>query len=823
MKIIELKNNWKVKNPGRVIDIPAKVPGCVHTDLLAAKIIEKPFFRDNERKLQWIENENWLYCTTFRVSPELLKNERVILRFNGLDTLATITLNGKKLAKTDNMFRIFEFEVKGLLKKGQNRLEILFTSTLPYLRKENKAAGYGSFPVMDYERVSQGLLRKMQSNYGWDWGPRLATCGLWRKVELIAFSTARLKELLILQEHQKNSVNLKIKLILDIENLYTFRTVIAVSYRGKMVAALNQEVNTGVKELEINIRNPEIWWPNNLGAQPLYEVEVKLYDEKNRLLDNKKKRIGLRELTVIREKDANGESFYFRVNKVPFFVKGANWITPEPFPSAVTYNTYKKLLLDAKAANMNMLRVWGGGVYEHDEFYDLCDELGICVWQDFMAACLPVPVYKTEFIESFCKEAEDNIKRLRHHPSLALWCGNNELEQGHSANGAEKGKMRWKDYIELFDIGLHNVVKLNDPERLYWPGSPHSPSGERAAHANPKYGDSHVWNVWHGGATFEYYLSCRHRFVSEFGFQSFPELATVESYTLPKDRDIESGIMKHHQRCGAGNNLILDFINRYFKPAKDFEALLTLSQIMQSMGIDSGVEHFRRIMPVCMGTLFWQLNDCWPVASWSSIDYYGRWKALNYAAKRFFAPLLVSGVYEDRTKTVRIYAVNDQKNKARAKISWALCSLDGVKLLTGSKTVSLLPGASVAAKVLNVKYLVKKFSKNNLVLFITLACEKEPVSENIVLFAKPKDINLERPEILCTAKKIGKETAVINLTTDKPALWIRLKTKNPDIRFSDNFFHLEPGKIKVITAKLNGLLFEDFKRHLKVSGLTDTY
>ncbi len=823
MQIIEITGNWKVKEPAKKDSIPAGVPGCIHTDLLAAGQIAEPFYRDNERGLQWIENKNWLYFTSFHIDRKLLKSERIILRFNGLDTLAAVTLNGKKIGKTDNMFRVWEFDVKKILKPGKNKLEVLFSSTLPYLRKAKQARELGSFPVLDYEKVSQGYIRKMQSNYGWDWGPRLVTCGIWRPVQLIAFSTARFKDVLIVQEHKKELVNLRIKTELEIEKLYTCKVEIKVKYKGKAAAYLKQDINTGVKEFNLQLRAPRLWWPNNLGSQPLYDVEIKLFDPENKLLDRQNKRIGLRELKVITKKDNYGESFYFQVNGVPFFAKGANWITPEPFPASGTPSVYYRLLADAKAANMNMLRVWGGGVYENDEFYDLCDELGLLVWQDFMAACLPVPVHKAEFIENFCREAEDNVKRLRHHPALALWCGNNELEQAHSSNTAEPGKMLWKDYIELFDVRLHNIVELLDPDRRYWPSSPHSPSKDRAAHANPKYGDSHVWNVWHGGEAFEYYLACKHRFVSEFGFQSFPELETVKTFTLPEDRDIESKIMKHHQRCGDGNTRILDFIGRYFRPPKDFDAILTLSQITQSLGIGHGVEHFRRIMPVCMGTLYWQINDCWPVASWSSIDYYGRWKALHYAAKRFYAPLLVSGTYEAKSGTVSIYAINDMKEEMKVRANWSLYRLNGSKIFSGSRRVPLQPGTSVVLKDLDVKGHIGKLSEKDLVLFIALEAGGKPVSENIVLFTKPKAINFEAPEISFSAAKAGADLAVIKLKTNKPALWLRIKTKDANIRFSDNFFHLEPGKIKLITAKLNGMPFAQFKEYLKVYSITDTH
>ena len=652
----------------------------------------------------------------------------------------------------------------------------------------------------------------------------LVTCGIWRLIKLIACDIVRLKDIYVIQKHLKNGgVKLDITAELTAKPDSKIKSIsVIASLENKKIAESKATVRDIKAQTTLAIQKPELWWPNGMGKQPLYTVTVNLLGKDGTVLDTVTKRVGLRELRVQRKKDIWGESFQFVVNGVPFFAKGACWIPADTFAPHLKYDDYANLIKSAAEAHMNMLRVWGGGFYEDDIFYDLCDELGICVWQDFMFACATYPTFDGAFMENISAEFDNNIRRLRHHPSIALWCGNNEMEQGWVGDEWNDRQMSWEDYSKLFDKLLPDLIKELDPERDYWPSSPHSPHGDRTDFNNPNWGDAHLWNVWHGKQPFEWYRTALHRFCSEFGFQSFPEPKTVYGYTAPQDRNITSYVMEHHQRSGIGNTTIMTYLLDWFRLPDEFEATLWLSQILQGMAMKYAVEHWRRNMPRTMGTLYWQLNDCWPVASWSSIDDHHRWKALHYMAKQFFAPLLVSGVEDIEKGSVSIYINSDLPEPCTGELSWTVTDIKGKTILQGKKQIGIKRG-SRQANILNLAKSIKEYGIRNLMVWLELSVKAKSVSTNFVTFARPKHLELCDPEI---NSKVSLENGalVVTLTSKAPALWTWLELIDTDARFSNNFFHMRPGKpIRVTVSTDKPLSVTELRKCLRVRSLIDTY
>jgi beta-mannosidase len=578
---------------------------------------------------------------------------------------------------------------------------------------------------------------------------------------------------------------------------------------------------------ELRVENPQLWWPNGLGDQPLYDLHVELRDERDKLLDETDKRIGLRTLRLDRHEDEWGESFHFVVNGLAFFAKGANWIPADAVQSRMSPAWYRHLVEEAAAVHMNMLRVWGGGLYEDDSFYQACDENGICVWQDFMFACAAYPSYDEQFLQSVAAEARDNVRRLRHHPSLALWCGNNEIEQMGmvSERGWEQGEMTWNSYKHLFDEILPNIVRELHPEAAYWPSSPHSPREDRTDMNNPRWGDAHLWGVWHGQQPFEWYRTCEHRFNSEFGFQSFPEPRTVKQYTAPEDRNVTSRIMEHHQRSGVGNTRIMQYMLDWFRLPVGFENTLWTSQILQGMAMKYACEHWRRTMPRGMGTLYWQLNDTWPVASWSSIDYFGRWKALHYMAQHFYAPILVSAVEDVDAGIARLYVSNDLPVHVTGAVTWTVTDLAGNKLREDRCEFTQNATSTSEIGVAEVGDLIARYRPWGILMWLALDDGSAVKSRNLVLFARPKHLELSRePGISAQVEQADHGGVRLRLETKKPALWVWLDLGRNDARFSDNFFNLVPGVPHCVSLETDpSLSAEQIAQGIGIRSLVDTY
>jgi beta-mannosidase len=826
MKRLNLNGDWSVEKAGEKTIYPARVPGDIHGDLFRSKVIPDPYYRDNELDLFWIGEADWIYSRDFTVTKAVLKHDRVLLRCEGLDTLATIKLNGRTIAKTDNMHRTWEFDIKETLREGRNTITIRFDSATRFVREKDRQRKLpqwiqpGSVPGGNH-------LRKEPCNFGWDWGPSLVTCGIWRDIHLLAFNTARLTDVLITQKHTKSEARLQIHLTAGKTNKERLSGRITFVHNGTRIVK-EADFKGQKAEIDLTVKNPDLWWPNGMGPQHLHDLTAELLDSRGRVIDKVSKRIGLRTLKLDRHKDKWGESFQFVANGVPFFAKGANWIPAEAILSRLTRKDYERLIKDSAAANMNMLRVWGGGIYEDDAFYELCDEYGICVWQDFIFSCAAYPTDDPQFMENVAAEAEDNIRRIRHHPSLALWCGNNELEMGLVADEWTDITMSWADYTKLFDELLPEIVNRLDPDRDYWPSSPHSPVGPRINHSSPESGDAHLWAVWHGRRPFEWYRTCEHRFNSEFGFQSFPEPKTIHSFTRPEDRNVTSFIMEHHQRSRIGNTTIMRYMLDWFRLPGDFEMTLWLSQILQGMAIKYACEHWRRSMPRGMGTLYWQLNDCWPVASWASIDSLGRWKALHYMARNFFAPVLVSGLEDKKKGTVEIHVTNDGAQAADVEIKWTLTTATGKSIISDKMIAKVPSRKNKRITTVKLKQYLDEYGPRNLMLWLELVEKRKIVSNNFVTFARPKHLELENPKLALKViddkdQPEGSDFLVV-LKARKPALWTWLELKTGGAKFSDNFFHVRPGRPVKVRVKTNRKMTAERAREMLVArSLYDTF
>ena len=820
MENLTLNGRWQLRQADEENErwLPAEVPGCVHTDLLAAGQIPDPFYGDNELQVMWVGEVDWLYRREFEVPETLLDHEEVLLRCEGLDTLATIWLNGREIGHTDNMFRTWEFDVRECLHAGGNEIEILFDSAVCAGQEKLAQRYIHNWGTDDHKLPGGNTIRKAAYHFGWDWGPKLSPCGIWHNIELIAFD-ARLDGVHIVQIHgQGGQVTLGVEVDVQGTACEALPAVCRVTFDGELVGEAQTAVAGNRAFMELPIAEPRLWWPNGLGEQPLYEVEVRLLNEAGMAADMWQKQIGLRTLELDRHEDEWGESFQFVVNGVPFFAKGANWIPADSFVTRVADDHYWRLLSDAAAANINMLRVWGGGIYEQDIFYEYCDRLGICIWQDFMFACAAYPTFDPVFMANVEQEARDAIRRLRHHPCLALWCGNNELEQGLVSEEWTQISMGKADYAALFDELLPELVAEEDPQTDYWPSSPHSPLGNRYDWNNPRWGDAHVWEVWHGKKPFEYYRTCEHRFCSEFGFQSFPEPRMVATYTTAEERNITSYVMEHHQRSGIGNQTIIHYMLDWFRLPASFDSTLWLSQIVQGTSMRYAVEHWRRHMPRSMGTLYWQLNDCWPVASWSSLDYAGRWKALHYMARRFYAPVIISGVEDPARGTVAVHVTSDLLDEIVGEARWTVTRVSGEPITEGIVPLTAPAQADRLVVELELGALIDQYGQRDLLVWLELLDESgNKLAENLVTFVRPKHLPLQDPQI---ALAYNEEDGTVTLEAQKAALWVWLETAEDGTRFSDNFFHLRPGRPVTMAVQGAGPVMSDA---LQVQSLVDTY
>jgi beta-mannosidase len=821
---IMLASGWKFREAGKDAWYPASVPGCVHTDLLNNKLIGDPFYRDNEQKIQWIGKTDWEYETTFNVTPELLKRQRIELVFDGLDTYANVFLNDAPLLNADNMFRTWRVDAKGALKAGPNILRIRFRSPINEVLPAMQKLDYQLPASNDQGEKTSPWTRKAPYQFGWDWGPRFVTSGVWKPVALEAWDAARIADLHIQQDNIKKDLAQLTAEVEVVSNAEMNATVFVDNIISKGIGALaRQEVqlHEGVNRisLKFQIAHPSLWWPNGLGPQNLYSFKARLLTG-GKFRDQATTRTGLRSLELRQQPDEAGKSFEFVINGQPVFAKGGNWIPADSFPTRITKDKYRQLLESVRDTNMNMLRVWGGGIYESDDFYNLCDEMGIMVWQDFMFACSMYPGDQP-FLDNVRAEAVDNVKRLRNHPSISIWVGNNEVETAWQHWGWKQNlpAKLWDDYLKIFHGVLPEVCAALDPSRPYWPSSPSSNLQDDAE--SQKMGDLHYWAVWHASKPFEEYEKQFPRFMSEYGFQSFPQIETVNSYTVPADHDIQSPVMLAHQRHPRGNQLIREYMLREYPQPKDFESFLYVSQVLQAEGIKIGAEHMRRIMPHNMGSLYWQIDDCWPVASWSSIDYNGRWKALQFYARRFYSPLLVSPHLEN--DNINLYVVSDRTEATPAQLRMSLLDFEARTLKSLQKDVTVNALESKSYLSIPVSELLKGQDKKRVVLYCELLVDGKAVSTNEYFFEPYKNLSVPQSQITSEVTRQS-DRFIITLSADKFARAVYISLPNHDGTFSDNYFDILPGKkVSVAYRTRDTLSPGDLRNQLKIRTMAESF
>lgn len=826
MQTCTLNGTWQLSAGHRSLEsVDMQIPGTVLSGLLAAGKIKDPFYRTNEDATRALFWKDYVFTRTFDVDEELLAQQHIVLVCEGLDTLAEISINGTFLAKTDNMHRTWKFQAKKLLHPGKNEIQIVFRSVLRFIE---------DYPYEAHKKINyipcgsmkgNQLLRKAHSMFGWDWGPQTIDAGIFRDIYLLGYSHARIEDIRIHQQHAKN-VSVQTSITLS-ESVPGQKLCVELSEDGAdkpLQTKLCKTNADGVAAVDFVIENPKLWWPNDYGDQPLYIVRTTLLDEDGTSLESITRRIGLRTLTISQEKDEWGNEFAFCVNGVKIFTRGGNYIPDDCLYTRITEKKLDYILESCRRAHFNCVRVWGGGYYPSDAFYDLCDEKGLIVWQDLMYACNVYDVTDA-FAENCRQETYDNVRRLRHHASLGLWCGNNEIESAwdHWGDFQKETPYLRADYIRLFEEVLPKAVQEADGETFYWHSSPSS----GGCFDNPddaNRGDTHYWDVWHGQKPFTDYRKYFFRFCSEFGFQSFPCAKTVNSFTLEDDRNIFSRVMESHQKNDAANGKMLYYLSENLRYPKDLTHLLYASQVLQGMAIKYGVDHWRRNRGRCMGTLYWQINDDWPAPSWSSIDYFGRWKALHYMAQKFYAPHAVSMTLEDHR--CHVYFSNESFETTEYSLTLSIRDLSG-NVLETYETKGNSPAFS-AIETAVVDICSWEDQKDDVFLEAVIHTKDQKVLKDVETLVPYKYLNLKNPVISTEAEETN-DAFILHISSDCFAPFVALDFDDADVIFSDNFFHLTDKTVQDIIVKKEDILqghfenAEDFRKRLQILSLGTSY
>lgn len=826
MQTCTLNGTWQLSAGHRSLEsVDMQIPGTVLSGLLAAGKIKDPFYRTNEDATRALFWKDYVFTRTFDVDEELLAQQHIVLVCEGLDTLAEISINGTFLAKTDNMHRTWKFQAKKLLHPGKNEIQIVFRSVLRFIE---------DYPYEAHKKINyipcgsmkgNQLLRKAHSMFGWDWGPQTIDAGIFRDIYLQGYSHARIEDIRIHQQHAKN-VSVQTSITLS-ESVPGQKLCVELSEDGAdkpLQTKLCKTNADGAAAVDFVIENPKLWWPNDYGDQPLYIVRTTLLDEDGTSLESITRRIGLRTLTISQEKDEWGNEFAFCVNGVKIFTRGGNYIPDDCLYTRITEKKLDYILESCRRAHFNCVRVWGGGYYPSDAFYDLCDEKGLIVWQDLMYACNVYDVTDA-FAENCRQETYDNVRRLRHHASLGLWCGNNEIESAwdHWGDFQKETPYLRADYIRLFEEVLPKAVQEADGETFYWHSSPSS----GGCFDNPddaNRGDTHYWDVWHGQKPFTDYRKYFFRFCSEFGFQSFPCAKTVNSFTLEDDRNIFSRVMESHQKNNAANGKMLYYLSENLRYPKDLTHLLYASQVLQGMAIKYGVDHWRRNRGRCMGTLYWQINDDWPAPSWSSIDYFGRWKALHYMAQKFYAPHAVSMTLEDHR--CHVYFSNESFETTEYSLTLSIRDLSG-NVLETYETKGNSPAFS-AIETAVVDICSWEDQKDDIFLEAVIHTKDQKVLKDVETLVPYKYLNLKNPVISTEAEETN-DAFILHISSDCFAPFVALDFDDADVIFSDNFFHLTDKTVQDIIVKKEDILqghfenAEDFRKRLQILSLGTSY
>ena len=831
-----LHEGWKFRQARLTNWYPATVPGVVHTDLLQNKIIEDPFFRLNERGLQWIDKEDWVYETCFTLAADMMRKENMELVFEGLDTYADVYLNDECILKADNMFRRWSIPIRQYIREENNILKVYFHSPVKIDVPKWDALPY-QYPASNDQSENGGLFNKKISifarkagyHYGWDWGPRLVTSGIWRPVYIRAWSDLRINDVFIEQKEVgagRAVIAGHVELDAD-KDMDGVLVTITDEATGRVLGEWQADLKRGTNRVTVDfvLHKPKLWWSNGLGEPFLYRFRTDIIAG-GELLDSKTERVGIRSLKVVHQPDKDGHTFYIELNGRPVFAKGANYIPLDNFLPRVTPENYKRTILDAAGVNMNMLRVWGGGIYENDVFYDLCDEHGIMIWQDFMFACSMYPA-EGALLDNIHQEAVDNVKRLRNHACIALWCGNNECQDAWLGWGWKREIERqnkeyadkiWAQYRQQYHVTLPGVVREYAPGTFYWPSSPFAFEGEMSGTTD---GDRHYWSVWHGKAPISDYDSEKSRFFSEYGFQSFPEFESVKRYApYPEDWDIRSEVMMSHQRGGDhANGLIETYLLNEYKKPRDFRAFLYMNHVLQGDAIKTAIESHRRQMPYNMGTLFWQHNDCWPVASWASRDYYGRWKAQHYYVRKAYDDILISPVVEG--DDLKVYAVSDRLENTSGRLQLQVCQFDGTVVHHWGKSVGISGNDSRVCFSAPLAKLLEGADRGTVYVRVDYTDKSGRVYHNNYCLDKQKNMNYPKVDLQTEVRSIegGYEVTV---SADKFARAVCLSVADNESVYSDNYFDVQP-KSSVQVQVRTRLSAEAFNGSLRLTCLNNEF
>lgn len=831
-----LHEGWKFRQARLTNWYPATVPGVVHTDLLQNKIIEDPFFRLNERGLQWIDKEDWVYETCFTLAADMMRKENMELVFEGLDTYADVYLNDECILKANNMFRRWSIPVRQYIREENNILKVYFHSPVKIDVPKWDALPY-QYPASNDQSENGGLFNKKISifarkagyHYGWDWGPRLVTSGIWRPVYIRAWSDLRINDVFIEQKEVgagRAVIAGHVELDAD-KDMDGVLVTITDEATGRVLGEWQADLKRGTNRVTVDfvLHKPKLWWSNGLGEPFLYRFRTDIIAG-GELLDSKTERVGIRSLKVVHQPDKDGHTFYIELNGRPVFAKGANYIPLDNFLPRVTPENYKRTILDAAGVNMNMLRVWGGGIYENDVFYDLCDEHGIMIWQDFMFACSMYPA-EGALLDNIHQEAVDNVKRLRNHACIALWCGNNECQDAWLGWGWKREIERqnkeyadkiWAQYRQQYHVTLPGVVREYAPGTFYWPSSPFAFEGEMSGTTD---GDRHYWSVWHGKAPISDYDSEKSRFFSEYGFQSFPEFESVKRYApYPEDWDIRSEVMMSHQRGGDhANGLIETYLLNEYKKPRDFRAFLYMNHVLQGDAIKTAIESHRRQMPYNMGTLFWQHNDCWPVASWASRDYYGRWKAQHYYVRKAYDDILISPVVEG--DDLKVYAVSDRLENTSGRLQLQVCQFDGTVVHHWGKSVGISGNDSRVCFSVPLAKLLEGANRGTVYVRVDYTDKSGRVYHNNYCLGKQKDMDYPKVDLQTEVRSIegGYEVTV---SADKFARAVCLSVADNESVYSDNYFDVQP-KSSVQVQVRTRLSAEAFNGSLRLTCLNNEF